>query len=118
MTAKILSNPWAMEMLALINRGMKAEDLDLAAGEKVVVIPALLNAGYLFRDEEDYYSVTKTGYQAIEVQALKNKNSTVVQRRDLTKLTDLVVKPHPRQADMDAMRAIPSLWNGVRYVAK
>lgn len=115
MKTKILTNPWSMEMLRLIQKGMTAKDLELVAGKRTVVLPALMNAGYLFKDDNDHYSVTIRGYEAMEIQSKKDHTAKSKSSRPLV---DLVVKPHFRQADIQAIRLIPSMFNGVTYYAK
>lgn len=118
MKTKILENPWAIEMLTLIKYGIEAQNLSFVAGTKTVVIPALINAGYLSKDANQYYTVTLRGKRALEAYLKRQKVLSKASSKTLSELGNLIVKPHFRQADIDAIRAVPSLFNGVSYVYK
>jgi hypothetical protein len=118
MKTKILENPWAIEMLTLIKDGMDSQSRGFVAGPKTVVIPSLINAGYLSKNANQYYTITFRGKRALEAYLKKQKVLSKASSKTLSELGNLIVKPHFRQADIDAIRAVPSLFNGVSYVSK
>jgi hypothetical protein len=117
MTQKLSANPEALKILNLINTGFNTkEDFEVFSVNSDLLM-GLLKGNYIQKFYGEQFTLTHRGYKAIKGDTGKPKGIKA-DPRELVTRGELKFKPHPRQADMDAFRAIPSLWNGERYVTK
>lgn len=102
----------------LINNGMSDKKRLWQIGERSLLIPRLNKGGYLMKLDHDTYALTSRGFAAIKEKEEKKAAGIKAAAREIVRQGTLQPRNHPRQAEMDALREIPSLFNGVRHYAK
>jgi hypothetical protein len=115
---KLIDNPWSIEVLMLINNGMSDKKRLWQIGERSLLIPRLNKGGYLMKLDHDTYALTARGFAAIKEKHEKKEAGVKAAAREIIKQGTLKLPRHPRQDEMDALRQIPSVFNGVRHYAK
>ena len=111
------TDPLAREIMLLVDADLDFKEI-LTLGEGASeMITKLLKSRYIQRTEDGSLCITNRAIDFLYGGKESKKGIKATPRVNFSK-GDLKPRVHPRQSDIDAMRAIPSVFNGVRYVAK
>ena len=118
MGIKLTDNPEVIEILKLVHIGLTKDELHKQVGANYDHVSNLLKTRYLINATDDFLVLSEKGREAIGLDKKNHKPGIKAANRSPAPTKPLKLPRHPRQDEIDAMRAIPPVFNGVRYVAK
>ena len=118
MGIKLKDNPEVIEILKLVHIGLTKDELHKQIGANYDHVSNLLKTRYLINATDDFLVLSEKGREAIGLNKKNHKPGIKAANKSPAPTKPLNLPRHPRQDEMDALREIPSVFNGERYVAK